>query len=296
VRPQILSSRKPRTSIRPEPFVTHSRSFSGADAGSGSRARTRMRPPGMRILPALPGARVRGSPARLRARLVSGVPGADAGVLGGGVLGADESEEERERAGVGAAGRPRSVAPFAGKAGRKSSVASTSGWTPPSTSAMSPSGLASSAIWLGERRACERARFVVDSDADGASKDEQDDSSNVRFGLRNAPRGSGRRCGAPEREGGGDALREGGSGTDAGGGDAGVGSGSGSGTDSGLDTALDVGFVRGLSLEDGGLVRAGDGGGDEAASAGRSRTNGRPACGPTRLRIDEKCSQLWYAT
>ena len=39
-----------------------------------------------------------------------------------------------------------------------------------------------------------------------------------------------------------------------------------------------------------------DGGASTTAGGGVSLTWGKPACGPRRLRIEEKCSQSWYAT
>ena len=145
-------------------------------------------------------------------------------------------------------------------------------------------------------------RFAIDCEL----SDEADDSSNVRFGdlyIRDGlddvsvityARGS-TTC-EDDASVRGDTDRE-----------------EGSGTCDGVKRAVACEIVLdGLSEErltfafvalfattlDGGFLRTGDedstGDGGSSSSAGASCTLGSPACGPFRLRIDEKCSQSWY--
>jgi hypothetical protein len=210
-------------------------------------------------------------------------------VLGGGESGTEDREEERDREGerggeeaAGVAedegapedgtgketGRPRRVSSFPGYGtGRRLSVPSGSG--------------SSTAIALG--RGLERARLdELSPDAFGsdASREEHDDSSNVRLGLRYPARSS-RRWTASEREGGallltgaglalGLVLRERGRGTAAGAGGRGS---EAVDDDAGGAREADEGALNRCLVEDAGLVFLdGEVGGSEPEGAGRSRT------------------------
>ena len=250
-------------------------------------APTRNRPPGITIFPLPP--RCLGNPAALRSLFVNR-RGAGAGPGGGG-----DGEGDGEEMGL--------REPVSDKAGVSASSTSAS----PSMSASASCTTVASPPRTVPRRVRFGA-FVLAAD----TSDDPDDSSNERLGER-CSRSRVNKPGGSDGAGGGEADRELGRGMSAGVGgrettgmtvaeepdcrsvrEVRRGRESGFGVETGIAGSLEVevetarerallaGLEEGLETEGRSCGKA---------SAGISKTSGRPECGPRRLRIEEKCSQ-----